>query len=76
VVFVIDCNDEQRIQLARKELIDLSKKLGRSSTIPIVIAANKQDLSHSLRKEELIKKLSLTKIQSNEWKIFEMSAHT
>ncbi|CAF3291267.1 unnamed protein product [Rotaria sp. Silwood2] len=44
VVFVIDCHDEQRIKLARKELLDLSKKLGRSSTIPAVIAANKQDL--------------------------------
>ncbi|CAF4655667.1 unnamed protein product [Rotaria sp. Silwood1] len=76
VVFVIDCHDAQRIKVAKKELLNLSKKLGRSSIIPIVIAANKQDLPHSLRKEELIEALSLPKIQSNEWKVFEMSAHT
>jgi signal recognition particle receptor subunit beta len=45
VVFVIDCNDEQRLSLARQELLDISEKLGRSSRIPIIIAANKQDLS-------------------------------
>jgi hypothetical protein len=45
VVFVIDCDDKERITLAKEELLNLSEKLGRSSSIPIVIAANKQDLS-------------------------------
>jgi signal recognition particle receptor subunit beta len=45
VVFVIDCDDKQRITLAKQELLNLSERLGQSSTIPIVIAANKQDLS-------------------------------
>lgn len=42
---MIDCNDPQRISLARKELLSLATKVGRSPTIPIIIAANKQDLS-------------------------------
>jgi len=45
VVFVIDCHDVERLSIAREELLNLSDKLGRSSSIPIVIAANKQDLS-------------------------------
>ncbi|CAF1134761.1 unnamed protein product [Rotaria magnacalcarata] len=76
VVFVIDCHDGQRIQLARKELLDLSKKLDGFSFIPIVIAANKQDLPQALRKEELLAQLSLGKTRTEQWKVFEMSAHT
>jgi len=94
VVFVIDCNDKQRIPLAKQELLNLSEKIGRSTSIPIIIAANKQDLSsllkmfffliyylilyflESLGKEELTLALSLPKIKSNEWKIFELSALT
>ncbi|UJR09520.1 hypothetical protein I4U23_013758 [Adineta vaga] len=45
VIFVIDCDDKQRLGLAKEELLNLSEKLGSSSPIPIVIAANKQDLS-------------------------------
>ncbi|CAF3352050.1 unnamed protein product [Rotaria socialis] len=76
VVFVIDCHDGQRIQLARKELLDLSKKLDGFYSIPIVIAANKQDLPQALRKEELLAQLSLGKTRTEQWKVFEMSAHT
>ena len=48
MVFVIDCDDKQRLTLAKEELLNLSEKLDRSSSIPIVIAANKQDLSSLL----------------------------
>lgn len=47
VVFVIDCHDIERISLAKEELLNLASKLGHYSSIPIVIAANKQDLSRS-----------------------------
>ncbi len=50
MVFVIDCSDEERIPLATQELLKLSNGLGRSSTIPIVIAANKQDISSLLKR--------------------------
>ena len=95
VVFVIDCHDVERLSIAREELLNLSDKLGRSSSIPIVIAANKQDLSRidfvfflqmnfyifsffeeTLTKEDLIRALAIPKVTSNEWKIFELSAHT
>jgi len=49
VVFVIDCHDKQRITVAKEELIKLSKKIDRSSSIPFIIAANKQDLSSLLK---------------------------
>ncbi|CAF0933530.1 unnamed protein product [Adineta steineri] len=76
VVFVIDCDDKERIAFAREELLKLSKQIGQSSSIPIIIAANKQDIIKSLCKEELILALSLPKITSNEWKVFEISAQT
>lgn len=44
VVFVIDCHDIERVSLAKEELLNLCDKLGHSSSIPIIIAANKQDL--------------------------------
>jgi len=50
VVFVIDCNDTQRIALAKQELLNLSERIGQSSSIPMIIAANKQDLSSLLKK--------------------------
>jgi len=50
VVFVIDCNDTQRIALAKQELLNLSERIGQSSSIPIIIAANKQDLSGLFKK--------------------------
>ncbi len=53
MVFVIDCNDEQRIELAKQELLKLSKKIDGSCFIPIIIAANKQDLSSLLQKKTL-----------------------
>lgn len=91
MVFVIDCDDKQRLALARKELLSLSEQIGQTTTIPFIVAANKQDISsqfartsirhhrtvHSLgsmSKEELIHALSVPKITSNEWKVFEMSA--
>lgn len=49
VVYVIDCHDKQRLTLAQKELLNLSEKIGPSSKIPIVIAANKQDISSLLK---------------------------
>ncbi|CAF5164343.1 unnamed protein product, partial [Rotaria magnacalcarata] len=52
------------------------KKLDGFSFIPIVIAANKQDLPQALRKEELLAQLSLGKTRTEQWKVFEMSAHT
>ncbi len=49
MVFVIDCDDKQRMDLVREELLNLSERLGRSSSIPIIIAANKQDISSLLK---------------------------
>ncbi len=53
MVFVIDCNDEQRIELAKQELLKLSKKIDGSCFIPIIIAANKQDLSSLFKRKAL-----------------------
>jgi signal recognition particle receptor subunit beta len=45
LIFVIDSTDEDRLIVAREELMHLFSQIDRSSTMSIVVAANKQDLS-------------------------------
>ena len=45
IVFVIDCHDQERMTLAKDALFNVLEKFGRTSSIPIIIAANKQDLT-------------------------------
>jgi signal recognition particle receptor subunit beta len=47
IIFVIDSNDRDRLIAARDELLNLYNQLDLSSTVAIIIAANKQDLSRS-----------------------------
>lgn len=44
IIFVIDSEDKDRLIIAREELLHLIETLPDGSTIPIIIAANKQDL--------------------------------
>ena len=45
VIFVIDSTDQDRLIVAREEMMYLFAQIGPSSSMSIVIAANKQDLS-------------------------------
>lgn len=76
IVFVIDSDDKDRLLVAREELLNLAEILDSGSNIPIIIAANKQDLRDALSKDEIIDVLQLSKVDIGEWKCFEISAHT
>jgi ADP-ribosylation factor protein 1 len=64
LIFVVDSNNREVIDVARDELHELSieKKLRKK---PILIFANKQDLSNSMTLDELHEKLNLTKLNEN-----------
>ena len=53
IVFVIDSEDTARLLVAREELLNLAELLDDGSNIPIIIAANKQDLRGQLRTQIL-----------------------
>jgi len=73
VVFVVDSNDIDRMDVARDELhalISNKELVGK----PFLILANKQDLPMAMEKEQMIKALQLDAIQSSQWHILECCA--
>jgi signal recognition particle receptor subunit beta len=64
LIFVVDSNDRERIDEARDKLHQmLNEEEFRNK--PILIFANKQDLSDSMTSDELRDKLNLTKFNGN-----------
>ena len=49
IVFVVDSEDTARLVVAREELLNIAEILDEGSHIPIIVAANKQDLRGQLR---------------------------
>ncbi|CAF3416385.1 unnamed protein product [Rotaria socialis] len=69
IVFVVDCNDRDRVDEASKELHTTAneEELGN---IPILILANKQDLPNAMSTDELRDKLALNKFtRERKWHI-------
>lgn len=76
VIYVIDSTDKNRIYEAQHELEKYVFKNTKFAPLPILILANKQDLSTSLSCEDIRNLLNLDKIQSNSVKIFGISCKT
>jgi GTPase SAR1 family protein len=72
IVFVVDVADIPRIDEARRELHRLLEDPALATT-PILVAANKVDLSPHLTEKELIKELNLDYCE-NPWIVIPMSA--
>ena len=66
IIFVVDCGDVDRIDLATEEL---NKTLDEDCLkgAPLLIYANKQDLPGALSPNEVIDKMGLRKIKGREW---------
>jgi GTPase SAR1 family protein len=64
LIFVVDSTDRERIDEARDTLHQLLNEEGFRNK-PILIFANKQDLSNSMSFDELRDKLNLTKLDGN-----------
>jgi ADP-ribosylation factor 1/2 len=67
VIFVIDSNDADRIEEAKRELYGVMEH-DELRNCPLLVYANKQDLPHSLSASEVVSKLDLaSKMRSHQW---------
>jgi ADP-ribosylation factor 1/2 len=76
IIFVIDSNDEERIDEAREEIAGLMKEpqLEHSS---LLVFANKQDLPHALSIATIADRLNLTRLPTHRnWHLQAASATT
>ncbi|CAF2528786.1 unnamed protein product [Rotaria sp. Silwood2] len=64
IILVIDSTDSERITEVRDELLQISNEEELENK-PILIFANKQDLSNSMTLDEIQDKLNLTKLNEN-----------
>mmetsp|Transcript_19025 Transcript_19025/g.38454 ORF Transcript_19025/g.38454 Transcript_19025/m.38454 type:complete len:196 (-) Transcript_19025:170-757(-) len=76
IIFVVDAEDKQRLDLARDTLHDMATDLDevKKQGIPILVMANKQDLSGAASTSELVEALKLNKLAKFEWHIQAASA--
>ncbi|XP_069504720.1 ADP-ribosylation factor-like protein 4A [Ambystoma mexicanum] len=64
IVFVVDSVDTERMEEAKTELYKIIK-ISENQGVPVLIAANKQDLRHSLSLSEMEKLLALRDLSSS-----------
>ena len=75
LIFVLDSNDRERVQLAREELHRIATD-DQITKAPILIWANKQDIKGSMSPAEISEALALTSFKDRTWQIFGCSALT
>jgi ADP-ribosylation factor-like protein 3 len=75
LVFVVDAADEKRLEECGIELQQLLD-VDNLKNVPVLILANKQDLSNALSAADISDKLSLSSIRDRKWQIQACSAKT
>lgn len=72
-VYVIDCSDRKRLLETGNELHELlaDEKLKQ---VPLLVFANKQDLSNVLKASEIAETIGLVKLKDRTWQIQSCSA--
>ena len=68
LIFVIDCNDVNRIEEARKELFEVLEEDELRDTA-LLVYANKQDLPNAINPRELINLLELNSLTNRSWQV-------
>lgn len=73
LIYVIDCSDRRRLIETGNEFAELiaDEKL---DNVPILIFANKQDLSNTMKVSEIAETIGLVKLKDRTWQIQECSA--
>jgi small GTP-binding protein len=66
VIFVVDCNDKDRVSLARDELQKLLSEDALEDSV-LLVFANKQDLPHAMSTTEVTEKLGLHSLKRRSW---------
>eukprot|EP00746_Dinoflagellata_sp_MGD_P087986 gnl/MRDRNA2_/MRDRNA2_34855_c0_seq1.p1 gnl/MRDRNA2_/MRDRNA2_34855_c0~~gnl/MRDRNA2_/MRDRNA2_34855_c0_seq1.p1 ORF type:complete len:182 (+),score=38.80 gnl/MRDRNA2_/MRDRNA2_34855_c0_seq1:79-624(+) len=75
VIFVIDSSDRDRIEDARDELFKMLADEEMTNAV-LLVFANKQDLPHAMRTNEVVDKLDLLSIKGCPWFIQSACATT
>ncbi|CAE7226571.1 ARF3 [Symbiodinium sp. CCMP2592] len=73
LVYVVDCNDRERVNEAKDQLFQLLIE-DELADKPLLVFANKQDLPNAMSDKELVDKLSLNQIRERRWFIQESVA--
>ncbi|XP_072030634.1 uncharacterized protein [Amphiura filiformis] len=74
ILFMIDSTDKERIREARDDLHEMMKNDDMPPGIPLVVVANKQDMSDVIHPSELVDLLDLEQLSGNPWHIQAASA--
>ena len=75
LIFVVDSNDRERIDLARAELHKLVFDDELRNAV-VLVFANKQDLPHSMTAAEVTEKLGLHAMKNKQWYVQSCQATT
>lgn len=73
IVFVVDAADAAKLDMARNELRNLLEK-PQLAGIPVLVLGNKNDLDAALTAEELVDRLALASISTQEVSCYSISA--
>lgn len=73
IIFVVDCNDTDRIDEAKDE-IDKLLNQEELKGCPLLILANKQDIRSAMSPHDLTKRLELSNIKDRKWLVQGASA--
>ncbi len=73
IIFVVDAADQGKMEMARNELRSLLEK-PQLAGIPILVLGNKNDLADALSAEELIDRLGLASVTTQEVSCYSISA--
>ncbi|XP_018650083.1 ADP-ribosylation factor-like 6, arl6 [Schistosoma mansoni] len=75
IIYVVDSSDELRLTVVEDEFQQLLKHPDICNRrIPILLFANKMDLSNSITVIEIVKILGLEKLRNKSWRIFASNA--
>jgi len=75
VIFVVDSNDRDRIELAREELTKMLNEDAMRDAV-LLVFANKQDLPNAMAAAEVTNKLGLHNMRNRKWFIQSACATT
>lgn len=75
IIFVVDSNDHERIDEARKELMSMLEEDELKDAV-LLVFANKQDLPNAMRPGEVTEALGLPRLHSRKWHVQGATATT
>jgi len=75
LIYVIDAADEKRMAESGQVLMKLLSE-AELNGIPLLVFANKSDLTHALEPDEIAEILELSEIKDRQWTIMRCSAYT